>query len=265
MFYFFVSWHRRRTRVNQPLFSFHLLAEMFHSLRQSDGVQVEVAVENDRAAGQGSGEGAAKSTRKQILACKNKNKKIKYDFEINTAHAGLKLWTIWWTRRTHLSGRDSSEESEVSSKCWTRDQSESCRDLCRRPHLWGLQCNACLLVGFQHQCTQSASTEKDKKPASGQPATARIHSISCLNSYLFKIILIKISQNQEGDGQTSNGCLREQNHQVAVIYYTKKLWKKNPKDLVFQIPLQQMFANKVVVSFFKTIRILEFVFKKDYV
>merc|ERR1719419_1423249 len=55
--------------VCMHLLPFQFAVNKSHFLRQGDGIQMEVAVENDRAAGESSGQGASEATYKHILTC----------------------------------------------------------------------------------------------------------------------------------------------------------------------------------------------------
>lgn len=46
-----------------------LIIDPFGSLRQADGVEVEVAVEDDRSAGERSGQGAGEAAQEHVLTC----------------------------------------------------------------------------------------------------------------------------------------------------------------------------------------------------
>lgn len=52
------------------LIPLHLIVGQFGSLGQADGVQVKVAVEDDRATGERSGQRAGEAAQKHILSCR---------------------------------------------------------------------------------------------------------------------------------------------------------------------------------------------------
>lgn len=52
-----------------PLIPLHLVVHRLGSLRQADGVQVEVAVEDDGAAAESSGQSAGEAAHKHVLTC----------------------------------------------------------------------------------------------------------------------------------------------------------------------------------------------------
>lgn len=55
------------------LFLFIFVAHGFYSLCQANGIQMKVAVENDRATGDSSRQSSSKTTNKDILSCKAKS------------------------------------------------------------------------------------------------------------------------------------------------------------------------------------------------
>lgn len=54
------------------LLLFQFVIHVFGFLCQGDGVQVEVAVENDRAASESSSKGAGEAAQEQVLTCSNR-------------------------------------------------------------------------------------------------------------------------------------------------------------------------------------------------
>lgn len=51
------------------LLPFQLVIHIFGFLGQTDGIQVDVAVENSRATSESSGKGAGKTAQEQVLTC----------------------------------------------------------------------------------------------------------------------------------------------------------------------------------------------------